>query len=125
MRHVETCKRRDGNQLGSFRRQPQLHTAKFDEDRNGRQGIVGARRRASNKGDLKVRFVEFLELRNALARRKRAEREGRPIDSYLPVLERLGVCAAEREETVQATSRRFARELAIMEQMAEEARRRD
>ena len=124
MRHVETFKRRDGNQLGSFRRQPQLHTS-FDEGRNGRQVIVGARRRASNKGDLNVRFVEFLELLDAVARRERSEREGRPIDSYLPVLERLGVSAAQCEVTVRVTSRRFACELAIMEQMAEEARRRD
>ena len=93
-------------------------------DGDGYDG-VGARRRASNKGYLNVRFVEFLELLDAVARRERAEREGRPIDSYLPVLERLGVSAAQWEETVQVTSRRFARELAIMEQMAEEARRRD
>ena len=125
LHHVATCNRRDWNQFGSFRRPPQLHTASFDEDRNGRQGIVGARRRAAINGYLNVPFVELFELLDAVARRERAEREGRPIDSYLPVLERLGVSAAQREETVQVTSRRFARELAVMEQMAEEARRRD
>ena len=72
-----------------------------------------------------MRFVEFPELLDAVARRERAEREDRPFDSDLPVLERLGVSAAAWKETVQVTSRRFPRELTIMDQMAEEARRCD
>lgn len=71
-----------------------------------------------------MRFVKFLDVLDLVARRERPEREGRPRSSYLPVLKRSGVSVAEWEEAVQVTSRRSARELAIMDLMPEETRRR-
>ena len=121
--HTSTYARLQDRAAGDAQHARSGWLAPVHVDGDGYDGVA-ARRRASNKGYLNVRFVEFLELLDAVARRERSEREGRPFDSYLPVLERLGVSAMEWEETVQVTSRRFARELAIMDLMAEEARRR-
>jgi hypothetical protein len=45
-------------------------------------------------------------------------------NAYPPVLERLGVSAAQWEKLVRMTSRRFTRELDLMAKMFAEARRR-
>ena len=61
---------------------------------------------------------------DALARRERIERAGGVSADYPEVLKRLGVSAAEWEQLVRLTSRRFTRELELMAQMFAEAHRR-
>jgi hypothetical protein len=92
-------------------------------DGDGYDGVA-AGRRASNKGALGISFLEYLELQDALVRRERIERAGGVSNDYPPVLERLGVSAAQWEKLVRMTSRRFTRELDLMAQMFAEARRR-
>ena len=85
---------------------------------------VKTKRRASNKGYLHVKFVEYLELLDAIIRRERAERDGCEVLEYPSILKRIGIGVAEWGHAVRLTSRRFTRELEIMVAMYEEARRR-
>ena len=85
---------------------------------------VASGRRASNKGYLGVKFAEYVELLEAIARRERVERDGGELLEYPSILKRVGIGLAQWENAVRLTSRRFSRELAIMADMYEEARRR-
>ena len=103
-------------------RRPQSgYLASVHVDGDGYDG-VSAGRRASNKGFLGLAFAEYLELLDGIARREQVERGGGELLEYPPVLARLGIDLASWENAVRLTSRRFARELAIMAAMADEAR---
>ena len=92
-------------------------------DGDGYDGMQ-TKRRASNKGYLGVSSAEYVELLEAIARRERVERDGGELREYPSVLQRLGIGRAAWENAVRLTSRRFSRELQIMADMYEEARRR-
>ena len=99
------------------------YLAAVHEDGDGYDGVKSGRR-ASNKGYLGVKFAEYVELLDAIVRRERAERDGGELLEYPSILKRVGIGLAQWEHAVRVTSRRFSRELAVMADMYEEARRR-
>ena len=121
--HTSTYARLLDRQANDAERTRSGWLAPVHVDGDGYDG-VSAQRRPSNKGYLGISFVEFLELLDALIRREQIEKSGGTSNDYPPVLDRLGVTAAQWEQTVRATSRRFPRELDIMVLMFAEARRR-
>ena len=106
---------------GDRRRPRSGYLTSVHVDGDGYDGVA-AGRRASNKGYLGLSFAEHLELLDLVARREALERSGGESRAYPPVLERLGIDRTSWEHAVRLTSRRFARELAILRSMRDEAR---
>jgi len=107
--------------MGAVRSRPLSRTTKSATG-TGATTTPNEAERASTQGFLGISFIECLELLDALIRRERIERNGGTSSEYPSVLQRLGITAAMWEQTVQVTSRRFARELDIMAMMFAEAR---